>query len=295
MAGVHGKCVNPPPSRLVFQTAHEGTKAERRTEQHMDPVTQKLQLEAQRIASRHGIPAFYTSFKPHMALARRLYYHHPLVATLKQWVKPRLQECLGHGLYHCRRVSIEGAALVFAEMESGPRDPRGMERLMVLALLAGLLHDICRSQDNHAERGAREAAKALRDYPLTADEIAGVCQAIRNHEAFIPPEPCSRPWCQLLSDCLYDADKFRWGPDTFTHTLWYMVHQKGLTLQELIENFPWGISGVVRIKETFRTNTGKHFGPQIIESGVSIGREIYHYLIKHYREGENDQRHADGH
>jgi hypothetical protein len=89
----------------------------------------------------------------------------------------------------------------------------------------------------------------------------------------------------VVSDCLYDADKFRWGPDNFTHTLWFMVDHQGLTPQELIARFPWGMQGIAHIQETFRTATGRQYGPEIIEVGMQIGKEIYHYLIKHFPDG----------
>ena len=187
------------------------------------------------------------------------------------------------------RVGIDSATLVYAELESSPLDRVRIERMMVLALLAGLLHDLCRGEKDHACVGAKEAAKALRNYPLSEEETQGVCRAIHNHEAFITPRPCKRPLSQLLSDCLYDADKFRWGPDNFTHTLWYMVAHQKLTPEELIRRFPWGMAGVMRIQETFRTPTGRHFGPQVIESGISIGKEIYRYLVQNFGERRNGQ------
>ena len=46
------------------------------------------------------------------------------------------------------------------------------------------------------------------------------------------------------------------------------------------------MSGTVRIIETFRTPTGRQYGPEIIETGMEIGKEIYRYLLQHYREAE---------
>jgi hypothetical protein len=91
-----------------------------------------------------------------------------------------------------------------------------------------------------------------------------------------------------MSDCLYDADKFRWGTDNFTHTLWYMVNHKGMSPQDLIKRFPWGMNGILRILETFRTTTGRQYGPEIIETGMEIGKEIYRYLLQHFREDPYD-------
>lgn len=248
----------------------------------MNELTLKFQREAERIASRHSRPTFYVQFMAPMALARRIFFSNPLVLSLREMVEPILKEDLGHGIYHSSRVSIECATLIHVELEANPMESTRVERLMILGLIAGLLHDISRGQENHAEVGAREAMPYLEKLRLGSDEINCICQAIRNHEAFVTPTVCKRPSFQLLSDCLYDADKFRWGPDTFTHTLWYMMNYQELTPQELIGRFPWGVTGMLRIAETFRTATGRQFGPEIIETGIEIGREIYRYLLLNY-------------
>jgi len=248
----------------------------------------RLQREAEWIASKHPPPEFYTRFKAPLALARKLFFTNPALVRLRRMVEPILQEDMGHGLFHSTRVGIDAAALIFVELESDHIGHIKVERLMVLGLICGLLHDLCRDEAGHAEAGAKEAEKLLRKFPLGPREVKCVCRAISNHEAFIAPLPCDPPWSQLISDCLYDADKFRWGPDNFTHTLWYMVNHQGITPQELIEKFPWGMTGILRISETFRTPTGRQFGPDIIETGVAIGKEIYHYLLQHFRQNAHD-------
>ena len=45
--------------------------------------------------------------------------------------------------------------------------------------------------------------------------------------------------------------------------------------------FPWGVDGILRIKDTFRTNIGVQYGPEIIDLGVRIGKEIYQHLQRH--------------
>jgi hypothetical protein len=255
----------------------------------MDEVTRRLQREAERIASRHPVPEFYIRFKAPIALARKLFFSHPAVLRMRRTVEPLLQEDLGHGIFHTTRVSMDTAALIFIEVEPDGMSFRRTERLMMLGLFAGLLHDIRRSEERHAEAGAMEAEKLLLDFHLSRNEVECICEAIRNHEAFTAPTPCTRPWFQLVSDCLYDADKFRWGADTFTHTLWHMANHQGLSPQELLARFPWGISGTFRIAGTFRTATGRQFGPEIIETGIEIGKEIYRYLYKHFKEDKNDE------
>lgn len=261
----------------------------------MNEMTRRLQREAERIASKHPLPEFYFRFKAPIALARRLYFNHPLVVLMRKTVQPVLQEDLGHGMFHSARVSMDTATLVFVESQSASANPLGIERMMVLGLLAGLLHDICRDREHHAEAGAIEAEKVLKRFAVSRNETKCICEAIRNHEAFIAPTPCKRRAYQLISDCLYDADKFRWGADTFLHTLWHIADHQGLTPRELIDRFPWGISGTLRIAETFRTPTGRQYGPEIIQTGIDIGKEIYRYLLRHFKEEAHEERHPDRH
>jgi hypothetical protein len=254
----------------------------------MNELALRLQREAERIAAKHPPPEFYTRFKAPLALARRLFFTTPLLVRLRRMVEPTLQEDMGHGLFHSTRVSIDTATLIYVELEPDHISQVKLERLMLLGLICGLLHDLRRDEEKHAEAGAREADRILRKLPLGPREVKCVCRAIGNHEAFVPPLPCDPPWSQLISDCLYDADKFRWGPDTFTHTLWHMVSHQHITPQELIEKFPWGMTGIFRIAETFRTATGRQYGPDIIETGIAIGKEIFRYLLQHYRPNANE-------
>jgi hypothetical protein len=254
----------------------------------MNELVLRLQREAERIASKHPPPEFYVRFKAPIALARKLLFTCPVLVKLRKIVEPILREDMGHGLFHSTRVSIDTAALIYVELESDHLSQIKRERLMQLGLICGLLHDIRRNEERHAEAGAREAAGILRKFPLGRRELTCICRAISNHEAFFAPLPCDPPWSQLVSDCLYDADKFRWGPDTFTHTLWHMVNHQGMSPQELIDRFPWGMTGIYRIADTFRTPTGRQYGPDIIETGVAIGKEIFRYLLQHFRQNVHD-------
>ena len=62
-----------------------------------------------------------------------------------------------------------------------------------------------------------------------------------------------------------------------------MMEHQALSPRDLIDKFPWGMSGTVRIVETFRTPTGRQYGPEIVETGMEIGKEIYRYLLQHYQ------------
>ena len=78
----------------------------------------------------------------------------------------------------------------------------------------------------------------------------------------------------LVSGCLYDADKFRWGPDNFADTLWCMVFYRNPTLAEFLAGYPQGLASLHRIKNTFRTITGRRYGPQFIDIGIAIGEDL---------------------
>jgi hypothetical protein len=153
-----------------------------------------------------------------------------------------------------------------------------LERAVVLVQLAGLLHDIKRMEEKHALAGAMLARKLLDGFLLSRSEVNCVAEAIANHEAFSEPQNFDTLTDQLVADALYDADKFRWGPDNFTHTVWYMMSSQQVDVAELVGRFPWGVDGILKIRETFRTNTGAQYGPEFIDLGLQIGKEIYQNL-----------------
>ena len=82
----------------------------------------------------------------------------------------------------------------------------------------------------------------------------------------------------MASDCLYDADKFRWGPDNFTDTLWDMISFYNPPLTKFMARYPRGMEGLEKIKATFRTPTGKKYGPQFIDLGQAIGQKLYEVI-----------------
>jgi hypothetical protein len=247
----------------------------------MEAVYLRLMTECRRIAARHKTPEFYRLLQPALATSRRLFFHHPLVAHCRELVRPYLLDDFGHGLHHASKVSLDAGAIVLVEGEKSVPVSGELERAVVLVQLAGLLHDIKRAEADHASAGAEAARRFLRDFPLSATEVAAISVAIASHEAFSEAPLCETVTAQLVVNALYDADKFRWGPDNFTHTVWFMVSYRKLPIDEVIGKFPWGVSGIQRIKETFRTTVGRQYGPEFIDLGVQIGKEIFQYLQRH--------------
>ena len=145
----------------------------------------------------------------------------------------------------------------------------------MVAKRAGLLHDIKRSEDDHTVKGSREAEKILKEFEMEERHKRYIAAAIRNHEAFKEVLPSEDNEAKLVSDSLYDADKFRWGPENFVTTLWLIVESAGTPAEKLYATFLDKMEGVRRIKETFRTDTGRRYGPEFIDYGIEIGNEIF--------------------
>jgi hypothetical protein len=159
------------------------------------------------IAAEVGTPRFYLERAREVALSRKLFADEPLIAAGLRIVAER-GACPGQGVIHVEKVAVDSGALVLIE-EGGKTSDVRVRRLVLLAHLAGIFHDICRTEREHAERGAEEVNKLLHSFSLQDSECADITDAIRNHEAFLPcrrnPTGCAS---QLLSDVLYDADKF---------------------------------------------------------------------------------------
>jgi hypothetical protein len=150
-----------------------------------------------------------------------------------------------------------------------------IEPLFTAAIIAGLFHDIKRREQDHAVRGSIEAEKILKALDVDERSRSYITYAIRNHEAFKATCDLDDEEGCMVSDALYDADKFRWGPENFTGTLWLMVEANHTPPEALHKTFKEKMMGIERIKETFRTATGKRYGPEFIDQGVTIGNAIY--------------------
>ena len=59
-----------------------------------------------------------------------------------------------------------------------------------------------------------------------------------------------------------------------------MVARKKVPFPTLLDHFIPGLKGVERIVKTFRTRTGKKYGPDFIERGLEIGRQLFAELQK---------------
>ncbi len=250
---------------------------------YMETIYTRIRTRAREIVSRFPMPDFYKEEADAIALSRRLMEKSGPISDLKAIVTEHLEDDFGHGLQHAVKVSLEAGSLALIEGQRTPLPRQTITRYVLLVQCAGLLHDIRRKKKDHAIKGAAFTKKLLQDFPLSSREVADICLAIRNHEAFKLKIKIDSAAGKLISDCLYDADKFRWGPDNFTDTLWEMVSFMNPPLETFIAHYPKGMKGLKRIKQTFRTQAGQRYGPQFIDIGLAIGEELYRVILEEFR------------
>lgn len=238
-------------------------------------------------ATAVGPPLFYEQQRLPLNTSRQAFEENETVQRCLAFVAEK-GFFAGHAERHIRQVAVEAGTIILIERSGRTTTGRKRQRLCFLAHIAGVLHDIKRSEPNHAKAGALEAEAILNALDFSDEEREMVVQAIANHEAFQAHETLADPDGQLLSDALYDADKFRWGPENFTDTLWDMLAlRKGENIPLLFERFPRGMEGILRIRETFRTETGRRYGPDFIDRGLEIGRRLLGQYLARQKELKN--------
>lgn len=249
----------------------------------MTSIYRSIQQRAREIVARFPRPRFYDDCDWAVQASQRIFDTHPRIKDIHRIAARHLKDDFGHGLRHAVKVTLDAGALVLAEYRDSGLERRAVNQQVLLVQSAGLLHDIKRTHKNHALRGAESARALLAPFPFTPAEVETICRAIENHTAFKSQQqpPRAAPRC-LISDCLYDADKFRWGPDNFTDTVWEMITSADLPLDEFIRRYPRGMEGIARIGKTFRSRTGREYGPGFIKLGLSIGDEIYHMILDEF-------------
>ena len=251
----------------------------------MSPVYARIRQHARLIAAQFPRPAFYKDYSHLIDLSISFFHMNPVVRSLYGFVVEHLDDDFGHGIDHAVKVTIDAGALMFIEgSRAGYPDSCTKQRVLIVQS-AGLLHDIKRKMKQHAIEGAVYARKVLRAYTYTPDEIEDICHAIRNHEAFQPTENINTLEGKLVSDCLYDADKFRWGPDNFLDTVWEMVSYYNPPLSDFLERYPRGMEEIRKIRETFRSHTGQAYGPEFIDIGIAIGEKLLNVIQSEFVSG----------
>ncbi|KPJ79022.1 MAG: hypothetical protein AMJ54_00780 [Deltaproteobacteria bacterium SG8_13] len=248
----------------------------------MRSVYVSLRNRARQIVSRCPQPDFYADCAAEVQRSRDIFESDLELRRLRGRLADELEDDFGHGLRHAVRVALDAGALMLVESEDSASSPAFVNRRVIVVQSAGLLHDIRRKHPEHSICGATVAGRLLADYSFSQEEVNDICIAIRCHEAFKESIPPESPAGILVSDCLYDADKFRWGPDNFSDTLWDMLRYANPEFAAFVSRYPAGMERLETIKDSFRTRTGRRYGPQFIEIGLSIGKELLEVIYRDY-------------
>jgi len=250
------------------------------------PMYRELKDKALRAALDAGTPSFYMQHGKELAESLSSYFANSLVRKCRSYLdESKLHPA--HGLFHCEKVALEAGAILTVEGSAMGLDASGISELVLCVQIAGLLHDIKRAGNDHTIAGSKEAAAILKDFAIEERYKGYIVSAIRNHEAFKKVLDSDDESAKLISDSLYDADKFRWGPDNFTVTLWLIIESTGVSPEKLYHSFNEKMEGIKKIKKTFRTKTGQKYGPEFIDKGIMIGNEIYREMRSRIG-GQND-------
>ncbi|RJP79047.1 MAG: hypothetical protein C4522_11030 [Desulfobacteraceae bacterium] len=249
----------------------------------MEKIFLQIRERARQIVSTYPRQPFYQENDHAVQQSRNLFDKHPVIKKLIDLVEQNMANNLGHGMDHAIKVTLDAGALMFIEGTSAGYAESRIHRYVFLAQCAGLLHDVKRSQKQHAEKGAVFVKKTLDSWDSFApEEVVCIACAIQNHEAFTKQKPSKTIENELVSNCLYDADKFRWGPDNFMYTVWDMIESAGVPFTEFVNHYPKGMLALQKIRTSFRTKTGMKFGPQFIDTGLAIGRELYEVIQREF-------------
>lgn len=239
-----------------------------------NPIYHRLKEKAHSAAEKIGRPSFYRKYGRELKRSSAAFSKSGIIDICRSRIdESKLHPA--HGAEHLEKVAIEAGAVLRIEHEETGRPGGDIEGLMLCAQIAGLLHDVKRLEKDHTVSGSIEAGRILRGLDLSSSLKKYVTAAIRNHEAFKEVLASKNEQAKLISDSLYDADKFRWGPDNFTVTLWRILESTDMPAETLYCSFREKMEWITRIKETFRTETGKKYGPEFIDFGIRIGDEIY--------------------
>ncbi|MDI6754091.1 MAG: hypothetical protein QME78_06820 [Thermodesulfobacteriota bacterium] len=249
----------------------------------MQDIYEEMIAACQTIAAAFPPPRFYACCESWISLSRAFFFEDGQVRRCRELILHELQDNFGHGMEHAEKVAMEAGALAGIEGERLALRDGAIREARLLAQMAGLLHDIRRGEKDHAQTSASAAGKILKGFPsLSPEQGRYIMEAIANHEAFVEPKEAGSPVGKIVSDVLYDADKFRWGPDNFTFTLWQMLRFAKAPIVRLIRRFPKGMKDIARIKDTFRSDTGKTYGPEFIDLGLQMGEKIYQFLLERF-------------
>ena len=243
-----------------------------------------LKKKSREIAQELEVPSFYTTYEKEMGISYEVLNTTPILLACKDYLDKNLLHP-AHGIAHAETVAFDAGVIVMAETDVNNLDNPLTRDLVVYTQAASILHDIKRNDDDHAYKGSIAADEFLKSRNVLMPWRGYVVKAIKNHEAFKKVEAPENDNAGLISNALYDADKFRWGPENFTKTIWLMVLNEKVPIRTFYESFLKNLEFIKKIQYTFRTKIGMQYGPEFIKKGLHIGKELYNELSRIVEDG----------
>ncbi len=235
-----------------------------------DKVLALLRNESKTLAAQNPSD-FYNDCSSQYRSCKEFFFTNALIARCRRDILPFFKAS-DHDLEHAKKVALNAGTLVLVEGRGW--DIQAVKRSSLLAIMAGLLHDICRDEPGHADKGTERALRFLQGYPLSGEEKNMIAFAVRNHERFHPEIKRENHTYQIVGNALHDADKFTWGPDTFVAVLRENRTPTPTSPQEMLAHFHEGIERIHPFTAIFRTSTGRYYGPQFIRQGFILGNHL---------------------
>src|SRR5512142_680434 len=113
------------------------------------PLYQKLRDTARRIAGTLPKPAFYEKHEGVIRRADETLVSDETIRRCRTYLDASQLEC-AHGLFHCETVARDAGAIVLVEAHERGIAEADTGSLFTAAMIAGLLHDIKRREEDHA-------------------------------------------------------------------------------------------------------------------------------------------------
>ena len=108
----------------------------------MDAVYLKIRKIARRIVAGYPRPDFYSAHPSEFRVSKQFYQSDTSIVRLRKNMAECLDDDYGHGMGHVEKVAIDAGTLVIIESRLAGQTENRVQRNLLLAQCAGLLHDI---------------------------------------------------------------------------------------------------------------------------------------------------------
>jgi len=138
----------------------------------MKDIYEEMMANARVIAASFPQPRFYFRCREPLDLSRSLFDEDAQVMRCRTLVLSELKDDLGHGIVHSGKVALEAGALAYIEGERLSLEESSKREACLLAQIAGLLHDLCRGEKDHAKASALAASNMLEECSISFEKGA---------------------------------------------------------------------------------------------------------------------------